>query len=171
MSYDAGPRHPVTGERLCHQCQDPDRPLPPSLGTKPRIYCSRNCRQRAYESRKIGQAINAAVDTAVAREAKSRDFAPNSPIGSQAKSRDNDQAKSRDFAESSQLSLEIPAPADVEPATPPAVAPEPDKPSAPPRPRSFFADWGNEVRESVATAIKASQQRDHRDEAEATDNG
>ena len=31
------------------------RPVLPSTGTRPRLYCSRSCRQRAYEERKAGR--------------------------------------------------------------------------------------------------------------------
>lgn len=47
------------GFRLCEHCQI--KRVPESLGTKPRRYCSRNCRQRAYEARKTGRAIREAV--------------------------------------------------------------------------------------------------------------
>lgn len=94
-SYDEGPRDPVTGERLCHQCQR--YPVPPSLGTKARIYCSDSCKQRAYESRRTGRAVRAAVETAVSRAAaKSRDLPSSSrddavppPAVPSAKSRDD----------------------------------------------------------------------------------
>jgi len=62
------------GRRLCQHCLE--TPVPESLGTKPRSYCSRNCRQRAYEARKTGRAIRAAVAAATtARAATSRDDA------------------------------------------------------------------------------------------------
>jgi hypothetical protein len=47
------------GNRLCEHCLK--APVGESLGTKPRRYCSRNCRQRAYEARKTGRAIREAV--------------------------------------------------------------------------------------------------------------
>ncbi|MER6094207.1 hypothetical protein [Streptomyces bluensis] len=60
------------GRRLCEHCQE--TPVPESLGTKPRRYCSRSCRQRAYEARKTREAIVAAVAVAVARDRRtSRD--------------------------------------------------------------------------------------------------
>ncbi|MER6549561.1 hypothetical protein [Streptomyces sp. NPDC001250] len=63
------------GERICQQCHDPDKPLRPSLGTKPVIYCSAACKQKAYENRRMEKAILAAVADeqrkAAAREAKS----------------------------------------------------------------------------------------------------
>ncbi|MGW1306499.1 hypothetical protein ACWD5R_43665 [Streptomyces sp. NPDC002514] len=63
------------GERICQQCHDPDKPLRPSLGTKPVIYCSAACKQKAYENRRMEKAIVAAVADeqrkAAAREAKS----------------------------------------------------------------------------------------------------
>jgi hypothetical protein len=64
------------GERICQQCHDPDKPLRPSLGTKPVIYCSAACKQKAYEARRMRKAIAAAVadeqrKAAAAREAKS----------------------------------------------------------------------------------------------------
>jgi hypothetical protein len=31
------------------------RPVLPSTGTRPRLYCSRSCRQRAYEERRAGR--------------------------------------------------------------------------------------------------------------------
>ena len=58
------------GRRLCEHCQK--NPLPPSLGSKPRRYCSRNCVQRAYEARKVREAIVTSVAVAVARDRKSR---------------------------------------------------------------------------------------------------
>jgi hypothetical protein len=70
------------GRRLCQHCLT--EPVPPSLGTRPRSYCSRNCRQRAYETRKqlavVQQAVAAALHQAPADEdqhpASSRDDAP-----------------------------------------------------------------------------------------------
>ncbi|MGW2866434.1 hypothetical protein [Streptomyces sp. NPDC001205] len=112
MTKHDTPRDETTGERLCEQCHR--KPVPPSLGTKPRLYCGRNCRQRAYESRKTGTAITTAVNSALAREAKSRDSASPSPASSRqdrAKSRDNAEVTSRDVAEEAQLTLEIPEPA------------------------------------------------------------
>ncbi|MEV6081579.1 hypothetical protein AB0L80_41820 [Streptomyces sp. NPDC052069] len=77
------------GQLLCQQCMK--NPVPPSLGTKPRIYCSRNCRQRAYESRRTRSIVSVAVEVALSREAKSRDERS-------ATSRDNAGATSRDVA-------------------------------------------------------------------------
>ncbi|WP_055526619.1 hypothetical protein [Streptomyces graminilatus] len=63
------------GERICQQCHDPDKPLRRSLGTKPVIYCSPACKQKAYENRRMEKAIVAAVAEeqrrAAAREGKS----------------------------------------------------------------------------------------------------
>jgi hypothetical protein len=42
------------------------RPVPASLGTRPRRYCSRNCRQRAYEERKIEAQVREARAAALA---------------------------------------------------------------------------------------------------------
>ncbi|MFC5174978.1 hypothetical protein [Streptomyces mutomycini] len=84
------------GVLLCQQCQK--KPVPPSLGTKPRIYCGRNCRQRAYESRRTRSIVNVAVSVALSHQAKSRDEAP-------AKSRDDRPVRSRDFAESEEQPL------------------------------------------------------------------
>ncbi|MDX2973811.1 hypothetical protein PWY87_35820 [Kribbella solani] len=58
------------GNRLCEYCGDP---VPKSLGTKPKRYCKRSCRQRAYEVRKNREATIAAVAMAVARDRTSRD--------------------------------------------------------------------------------------------------
>ncbi|MFE9927203.1 hypothetical protein ACFYQA_38565 [Streptomyces sp. NPDC005774] len=58
------------GNRLCEYCGDP---VPKSLGTKPKRYCKRSCRQRAYEARQKREAIVTAVATAVARSGTSRD--------------------------------------------------------------------------------------------------
>lgn len=63
----------ANGNRLCEHCLV--KPVPPSLGTKPRSYCSRNCRQRAYEARKTGKVVREAVAAAAARPATSRDVA------------------------------------------------------------------------------------------------
>ncbi|WP_159391801.1 hypothetical protein [Streptomyces viridochromogenes] len=60
------------GNRLCEYCGDP---VPKSLGTKPKRYCKRSCRQRAYEVRKNREATIAAVAMAVARDRTSRDDA------------------------------------------------------------------------------------------------
>ncbi|MGV4930282.1 hypothetical protein [Streptomyces sp. HJ7] len=111
MSNDLPEIDPETGRRLCQQCHK--RPVPESLGTKPRIYCGRNCRQRAYETRKNAQATDATVAAALAwadeRAAKSRDDAGKSrdfpagvPGGAPGKSRDNVAAP--------QVRPEVPAP-------------------------------------------------------------
>ncbi|MFB7747672.1 hypothetical protein [Streptomyces sp. NPDC056132] len=152
------PRNEATGERLCEQCHE--KPVPPSLGTKPRIYCGRNCRQRAYESRKKGDAILAAVNTALAREAKSRDNAAHLPeVPGQvrghdpAKSRDdagNDKAKSRDVpGGETQLSLEIPEPAEVEaehPAEDDAAAREAARREASAKKDALWAAMGKAIK-------------------------
>ncbi|MFG2098921.1 hypothetical protein [Streptomyces sp. NPDC048612] len=116
------------GRRLCQYCHE--REVPESLGTKPRIYCSRNCRQRAYEARRTRQTIDQTVNMALLRErwlrtnearAKSRDDASTSA----AKSRDDAEgaAKSRDFGPSTQAkSRDIP----VAPAVPRPTIPTPD---------------------------------------------
>ena len=60
------------GNRLCEYCGDP---VPASLGTKPKRYCKRSCRQRAYEARKTREAIVTAVAVAVAHDRRtSRDL-------------------------------------------------------------------------------------------------
>lgn len=69
------------GRRLCEHCQKV--PVPESLGTKPRRYCSRNCRQRAYEARKTRRAIVEAVQVEVHRRT----------------SRDKEEQKTRDVPE------------------------------------------------------------------------
>lgn len=100
------------------------------------MYCSRNCRQRAYEARKLREAID--------RDRKSRDV-PEAPVG---ESRDN-AAKSRDFARNPQVTPAIPAPAEAElEALPDAEEP------VPPRPRSTFEDWATEMRNSVEDLMK-----------------
>lgn len=84
-----------TGRPLCQHCRK--REVPESLGTKPRMYCSRNCRQRAYEERKTHQAIEQTVRLALLKERMLRAKA------AEAKSRDDvvaPSAKSRDRAES-----------------------------------------------------------------------
>ncbi|MFJ4843702.1 hypothetical protein [Streptomyces sp. NPDC088746] len=105
-----GPRD-ENGVRLCEQCHK--KPLPPSLGTKPRIYCGKGCKQRAYEARRTGRAVSAAVEEARQRDAKSRDEL-------QAKSRDRN-TKARDFAETSQVSEPPPVPASREPEDAPVA--------------------------------------------------
>jgi hypothetical protein len=71
----------TAGNRLCEYCGDP---VPKSLGTKPKRYCKRSCRQRAYEARQRREAIVTAVATAVARDRTSRD----NPARPRASSRD-----------------------------------------------------------------------------------
>lgn len=93
------------GVLLCQQCQK--RPVQPSLGTKPRIYCGRSCNQRAYEARRTRSIVDVAVEVALRREAKSRDR-------NQAKSRDQT-TNTRDFAESQQVSEPPPVPPSREP--------------------------------------------------------
>ncbi|MFE3560609.1 hypothetical protein ACFXKW_38040 [Streptomyces sp. NPDC059193] len=88
MTYDI-PRN-SRGERICQQCHDPAKPLRPSLGTKPVIYCSKSCKQRAYEARKTGRAVRAAVaaeQRAAAAAAKSVTL-PGNPQPAPAKQRD-----------------------------------------------------------------------------------
>ena len=86
------------GRRLCEHCQE--TPVPESLGTKPRRYCSRNCRQRAYEARKTREAIVTAVAVAVAHDRRTSRDAGGS-----------DRATTRDVARSL-AAREVPAPAD-----------------------------------------------------------
>ncbi|MFE3866193.1 hypothetical protein ACFXPT_38205 [Streptomyces goshikiensis] len=108
------PRDGTTGQRLCEHCQE--TPVPESLGTKPRRYCSRNCRQRAYEARKTREAIVTAVAVAVARDRRtSRD--------AEATSRDTDRAPSRDVLRAESPAA-IPAPA-PEPVARPVLPPLP----------------------------------------------
>lgn len=57
------------GRRLCEYCGDP---VPESLGTKPRRYCSRSHRQRAYEARRTREAVVTATAVAVARDRAAR---------------------------------------------------------------------------------------------------
>ncbi|MGP3691754.1 hypothetical protein ACTVZO_45235 [Streptomyces sp. IBSNAI002] len=91
MAYDI-PRN-SRGERICQQCHDPDKPLRPSLGTKPVIYCSSSCRQRAYEARKTRKAVLAAVADAERRAAAAAAKSQIFPGNQQA-----DPAKPRDIA-------------------------------------------------------------------------
>ncbi|MGH3555285.1 MAG: hypothetical protein ACRDT5_22400, partial [Mycobacterium sp.] len=67
------------GNRLCEYCGDP---VPKSLGTKPKRYCKRSCRQRAYEVRKNREAIVTAVAGAIVRDRTSRDDARTGPATS-----------------------------------------------------------------------------------------
>ncbi|MFB9594032.1 hypothetical protein [Streptomyces racemochromogenes] len=57
-----------SGNRLCQYCHE--KPVRQSLGTKPVIYCSAVCKQRAYEARKTERAIRAAVAAAEQRAAE-----------------------------------------------------------------------------------------------------
>ena len=80
------------GRRVCEHCME--TPVPASLGTKPKRYCSRNCRQRAYEARKQAKTIREAVAFAVDLDRQARE---------QGTSRDVPAARvgtSRDVAES-----------------------------------------------------------------------
>ena len=52
-------------------------PVPESRGTKPRRYCKRSCRQRAYEARRRREEIAAAVGAAVIRERTARSASKN----------------------------------------------------------------------------------------------
>ncbi|MBK3582588.1 hypothetical protein JHN49_02245 [Streptomyces sp. MBT57] len=111
------PRGP-DGERLCEHCLE--TPVPPSLGTKPKRYCSRNCRQRAYETRKQLKVVSAAVAAAEARLATSRD---------------EPEATSRDVAKPAGTSRDVAPPptpwrpkTQVKPRTVPAPAPPPAPP-------------------------------------------
>lgn len=56
-----------SGNRLCQYCHE--KAVRQSLGTKPVIYCSAACKQRAYEARKTEKAIRAAVAAAERRAA------------------------------------------------------------------------------------------------------
>ncbi|WP_206432806.1 hypothetical protein, partial [Streptomyces sp. ADI93-02] len=84
-------------------------PVPPSLGTKPRIYCGRNCRQRAYEAKRTRSIVNVAVEVALGRQAKSRDNTTKSRDSSE-QSHVTEPGTTRDFAESPQVSVPEPAP-------------------------------------------------------------
>ncbi|MFE9259142.1 hypothetical protein [Streptomyces sp. NPDC006879] len=101
----------AAGHRLCEHCQK--TPVPESLGTKPRRYCSRNCRQRAYEARRTREAIVTAVAVAVAHDRRtSRD--------AEGTSRDAPLASSRDVPQPAvPPAVPVPAPAPA----PPAVLP------------------------------------------------
>ncbi|WP_329156441.1 hypothetical protein OIU91_43155 (plasmid) [Streptomyces sp. NBC_01456] len=66
MSTYETPRN-ERGERLCQFCHE--HTVRPSLGTKPVIYCSQSCKQRAYEARKTAKAIREAVAAAERRAA------------------------------------------------------------------------------------------------------
>lgn len=66
------PPRDADGNLLCQHCMTP---VPPSLGTKPRTYCSRNCRQRAYEARRTRSIVKVAVAVALGRQGTSRDDA------------------------------------------------------------------------------------------------
>ncbi|MGA5637110.1 hypothetical protein [Streptomyces lydicamycinicus] len=59
---------PQTPERLCEQCKH--RSVPPTLGSKPRRYCSRSCVQRAYEARKTQRLLAAAVEQEKERQTR-----------------------------------------------------------------------------------------------------
>lgn len=128
MSKHDVPRN-AKGERICQFCHDPE-PLPPSLGTKPRIYCSASCKQQAYAARKTEKAILAAVENAerraAARTRKSMTM----------------ESKVNDFADGSQqvseptsLTLPLPGLGDIPaPAAEPDPAVLPDPPAAAPLP-------------------------------------
>lgn len=129
------------GRRLCEHCQK--KPVPASLGTKKRRYCSRNCVQRAYEARKTREAIVTSVAVAVARDRKSRELAADA------------QGKSRDVPKP-QVTPPIPAP--VAPPTPPPADPAPTpRVDSPPRPRSHFASWASEAQAFVSAAMSGQQ--------------
>lgn len=51
----------TTQTRPCARCE---APVPESLGTKPRRYCTDSCKQRAYEERKLARAVDEAATTA-----------------------------------------------------------------------------------------------------------
>lgn len=71
------------GFRLCEFCMETR--VPESLGTKPKRYCSRNCRQRAYEVRQRGELLREAVARGVEMGRRlppsgtSRDVPPSTP--------------------------------------------------------------------------------------------
>ncbi|MFE3776128.1 hypothetical protein [Streptomyces sp. NPDC059122] len=138
MSNDSPEIDPDTGRRLCQQCHR--RPVPESLGTKPRMYCGRNCRQRAYETRKQTRVTDAAVGAALAavatdeRPAKSRDERAESG----AKSRDLAERPARPAAVEDHVQEALPIPA--APAEPKAI-PFKKKPTPQPR-RSIDAFKG-----------------------------
>lgn len=72
------------GNRVCEFCME--KPVPASLGTKPKRYCSRNCRQRAYEARKhvqlLRDAVNRGVEIGRRNPRTSRDVPPPTPATS-----------------------------------------------------------------------------------------
>lgn len=69
------PERELPEQRTCER-DGCGRPVPESLGTRPRRYCGRSCRQRAYEARKQREVIVAAIAAAVLRERTSRDVVP-----------------------------------------------------------------------------------------------
>jgi hypothetical protein len=77
------------GRRLCEHCME--TPVPAALGTKPKRYCSRNCRQRAYEARKQARTIREAVAFAVDldRQARERGTSRDGPTLAAGTSRDD----------------------------------------------------------------------------------
>lgn len=81
------------GRRLCEYCME--TPVPASLGTKPKRYCSRNCRQRAYEVRKQAKVIREAVTFAVDldRQARAPGTSRDVPNARPAKSRDDGEGR------------------------------------------------------------------------------
>nr|WP_192964200.1 hypothetical protein [Streptomyces natalensis] len=118
------------GRRLCEHCLV--KPVPESLGTKPRSYCSRNCRQRAYEARRQGRFVKQTVNMALLRERMMRANA------TQATSRDNPEAKSRDDAGDQATSRDVAsAPAATRPTPAPA---EPRPPVQPPTQAALFEE-------------------------------
>ncbi|MFI6730907.1 hypothetical protein [Streptomyces atratus] len=118
------------GERICQQCHDPDKPLRASLGTKPVIYCSAACKQKAYESRRMGRAIRAAVADAerrTARAAKSETL-PGKDTDFSGEERQAREAKSETLPLPGMP--EIPSPAALpDPPAPPPLRPAPVPPA------------------------------------------
>nr|WSX25676.1 hypothetical protein OG690_38700 [Streptomyces tubercidicus] len=120
----------ASGARLCQHCLE--RTVPESLGTKPRSYCSRNCRQRAYETRKQTQVVKQAIATVeaarAARAATSRDVAGQAAAGVP--------ATSRDVAAAPSVDRSAPAPAVPRPTVP---LPDMSKPKS--QRRSLFPSF------------------------------
>ncbi|MFD5552036.1 hypothetical protein ACFWJQ_35545 [Streptomyces goshikiensis] len=121
-----------SGNRLCQYCHE--KTVRQSLGTKPVIYCSAACKQRAYEARKTEKAVRAAVAAAerraAAAAAKSQtldaEFRPDSPAKSQTL-----QDKVSDFAGGeSQFSAPTSVTLPEDPAPPAPAIPAPARSEA-----------------------------------------
>ncbi|MFD8417546.1 hypothetical protein ACFV2Q_38435 [Streptomyces sp. NPDC059650] len=155
-----------SGNRLCQYCHE--KTVRQSLGTKPVIYCSAACKQRAYEARKTEKAIRAAVAAAerraAAAAAKSQTLDAERRPDSRAKSVTL-QGNVTDFAGGSsqvgeQTSLTLPLP-DMGRLPAPAAEPEP---AAAPRPR---AGQGRRRAGMTASAIPLPQDWDEADSSAA----